>query len=956
MLKNVSDITSEGKATGLNTQDNIIGIDKSQSPDMMDVRIHFDGSYEKRLGSNTQNSVIIANSAGSGFSPTGSITNNLVAFWRFNEPSGERKDAFGGNHLTDGNAVPSDSGINNKSALFISSSGHYLYHENSSTLSTGDIDFALSAWIYLNSTSTSVNRTIIAKSDVVDGSVVLLMHMDGADGSTTFIDNGIHAHSSTPNPGAEIDTSEFVFGGASGFFNSASSPSIAVGGNDDDWFFSANNFTIDMRVRFNTISAVRGLIGQNEDASNWWGLYWNIDNNIYFKSESNGTEIHNLTFSFTPNTGTWYHLALTRHSGNFRAFVDGTTIGTVQTNTAPIADFTGALLVGGTRVDNGSSFGYQDGWLDEIRVVKGEAEWTGNFTPQSSAYTNPGSSQTNFEYKLYVRTDNIVVFEVSSSGTAADGSVSATSFGSITTSTWYNVVAWHDTGDLIGVGVNLSINTASYASGVKAGSAPLSVGAVSNGASEFFDGRIDESGFWKQVLTASDRSLIYNSGSSNTYQTAFDTKPWASFDFGASSIRWLVASVGTGVYASSNLGVTWVTIATDRSATYQFFERSKNVLVSTSDLYDSPLYWTGSVGTYMAVVNSNAPLCKYSINYQGFLILLNSNTRKRGFFYQDENTQLTGTWSSSFDIPSTQDDEITASFVLRRYLYISTRYYLYRVSYVGGNPDFSYLKVKDWGYIQRTVKYIYLEGVGQLVAGLCWDGKMRFFDGSDDQIFSNNIEQNNNMCDFSLDNISYAGSGPVISFAETDYNENVYKLCVSIGADSEQTTHIINYDGRSKAFYPYQRQLFNTMVMAESGNRRFLMAFDRSGYCHMMDSGNLDGNTTAIDDHLDSNYLFEKSPAQSQKGHETHLFFTDVNCGRIYYYDRKDFSKDYTLREDFVISGTDRKIIYHKVVDVPENYNVYQLRISSSSGTNNPWKIQRFDHFTKGQGIGKVTQ
>jgi len=121
----------------------------------------------------------------------------------------------------------------------------------------------------------------------------------------------------------------------------------------------------------------------------------------------------------------------------------------------------------------------------------------------------------------------------------------------------------------------------------------LVVGAVSNGAGNFFDGRIDETSFYKKLLSAGERSEIYNSGNANSLNEAFDTKPWASFDFGASSIRWLTVAAGTGVYASSNLGLTWVNIATDRSATYQYFERSKNVLIATSDLYNNPLSWSG---------------------------------------------------------------------------------------------------------------------------------------------------------------------------------------------------------------------------------------------------------------------------------------------------------------------------------------------------------------------------
>lgn len=945
MLKNVTDITSQGKQTGLNTQENILAIDKSQSPDMMNVIANFDGSLEKRLGSNTQNAVIIANSAAAGFSPTGGITNNLIAFWRMDEPSGNRSDAFGGNTLLDNNGVLSDGGIKNKAALFVAANTSYLLCNNTSTLSTGDINFSFSAWFYLNSTSLTTERTILSKKDVggpyggIDSSTVLLLHCDGINGSQVFTDNSLAPHVMTASGNVQQSTSQKKFGSASAAFDGAGdyiqTPNVGL-----DWNFGTGDFTIESQFYLNlSDGTAAGIVGTG--FNNGWFLVFNDPAQLVFYVTGTGN-----TGNWSPLLNTWYHLAAVRSSSVLKLYVNGSSILSIA-NAGNITGNTGNLFVGWDAQAD-ATFQMGSGFLDEVRVSK-TARWSTDFVAPTIAY----GAGNEFEYMLYVNTDQILTFRVSSSGTTQNGSVRATSFGALNTATWYNAIAYHDTADLLAVGVNLSMNSAAYTLGVRAGSAPFVVGSVSNGAEAFFDGRIDEVGFWKKILDTTDRTNLYNAGSANTYQNAFDNKPWASFDFGASAIRWLTVAAGTGVYASSNLGVTWVNIASDRSATYQYFERSKNALVATSDLYDTPLAWTGSANTFMVGLNSNAPLCKYSINFQGFLILLNSNTRKRGFFYQDENTQLTGTWASSFDIPSSQDDEITATFIFRKNLYISTRYYLYRISYVGGNPDFSFEKVKDWGFVPRTVKQIYVAGVGQVVKGLCWDRKTRLFDGSDDQISSDNIEDDNSLCVFSLNNISYSGSGPVVSFAETDYNQNVYKLCVAIGQDSMQTTHMINYDGRSKSFYPFNRQHFNTMVMAESANQRFLMAFDRSGYCHMLNSGNLDGNTTAVDDHFDCSLIFDKSPAQSQKGHQTNLFFSNTTCGRLFYLDRTDFDSDYDLRESFVISGSDKKFHIHKVIDVTESYNTYQWRLTSSAGTSTPWKLQRYDHLLKGQGIGR---
>ncbi len=437
------------------------------------------------------------------------------------------------------------------------------------------------------------------------------------------------------------------------------------------------------------------------------------------------------------------------------------------------------------------------------------------------------------------------------------------------------------------------------------------------------------------------------------------TAGWASFDFGASALRWYCVAAGTGVYASSNLGLNFFTIATDRTSSYQYFDRSKNVMIMTSDAYDNVLYWSGSGGTYAAFLNISAPLAKYSVNFQGFLVLLNSNLRKRGFFYEDENSQLTGgfngiiTAGGVFDLPSSADDEITAAIVLRKRLYVSTRYRLYRVTYVGGNPDWSFLELKQWGFVPRTVKKIVIRDVGEVIVGESWDRRIRLFDGADDRIISDNIENYNGMCDFAMRQISYAGSGLTTNFAETDPNTQTYRLCTTIGSTSAQTTHFLCLDGRTMAFYPYSNMPFQTMCMAESANQQFLMAVDRSGWIHMVDSGNTDKNATAINDIFDSSFLFEKSPSQLSKMQKVDLYFSVNSTGSIQYFDRTDFRSTFNLRKIINVNSSSLFVQHAESVNTPETANIYQYRLTSSSATTVPWRLNRADYFLTGLGIGK---
>lgn len=955
MLKNVTDLKSDDFGKGLNTNSNILSLEKNQSPNIMDVKVNFDESIEKRLGTNTLNAVVIAQSGGAGFSPDSGNTlkTSIQAFWPLDEDAGNRNDIISTHTLQNGNNVLQAAGIKRYSALFASANSNYLLITNTSTLATGDVDFSMSAWFYLNTTG---ERTIIAKRDLgtaLDASTKLLAHFNGANSSTTLTDISASAHTLTANGSAAINTTFAQFGSGSLDLNGSATANVSITGTTSDFDLQGSDFTFEVFLRPTSNGQVTWYEQMLSDGSNQYlQLYLTQVAGILYPAvdcSSSGTTAFSGSGSIAISTAAWTHLAVVKSNKAVSFYTNGSQNGLI-TGTGSLAAGTYFVRLG-VNLDSSGNPGAQRflGQLDEFRFSTTPRYMGASFTVPTKEF----GSSNDYEYWMYINTDNIVNFRVSSSGAAENATVLATSFGAVSTATWYNAVAWHDSiNNNIGISVNLSVTTAAYSSGVRSGSAPFVLGAISNGSSAFMDGRIDETGFWKKVLSAQERSDLYNLGTGNTYQLAFGRDSWGSFDFGATNLRWVVAAAGTGLYASSNLGITWVNIATDRTATYQSFERSKASLIATSDNYDRPLQWAGSAGTFATLLNTSAPLCKYAVNFQGFLILLNSNARKRIFAYEDENTQLTAAWTNNFDLPSSADDEITGSIVLRKNLYVSTRYSLYRVTYIGGNPDWSFKKIKDFGYVPHTMQVISLKDIGEVAVGLDWGRHLRLFDGSDDKIISTDIENDNTMCDFAMEKISYALSGLTISHSMLDKNENVYKLCVAIGADSMATTHMLNFDGRTMAFYPYQNMPFNTMVMAESGKRLFPLAFDRSGYCHIIDSGNLDAGITPINEVYDSPFLFEKSPSAISKSQRIDFYFTRSSAGTLYYQERVDFSAIFKPRDQFTITNDTTKVQIKKPIDIPQTAGVYQYRLTTSAGTADPWILNRTDYFLHGLGIG----
>lgn len=221
-----------------------------------------------------------------------------------------------------------------------------------------------------------------------------LLHMNGADASTTFADEN-SSHTWTANGNAQIDTAQSVFGGASGLFDGTgdflSTPNHAD--HRLDGGSNSNTWTIDFRLRFpSDPSTVMGLVQQFADASNYWAVYFDgSGNTLNFVVVSAGVVTVFISKSWNPAGTTWYHVAIVKNgTTGYLMFIDGTQIGVTETDTDVIPSITGELWIG--RLTNVlSNTYYLNGWIDEFRISKGVARWTSDFTPPTSEYGTVGT-------------------------------------------------------------------------------------------------------------------------------------------------------------------------------------------------------------------------------------------------------------------------------------------------------------------------------------------------------------------------------------------------------------------------------------------------------------------------------------------------------------------------------------------------------------------------------------
>lgn len=220
--------------------------------------------------------------------------------------------------------------------------------------------------------------------------VSLLLHCDGADGSTALVNSGPTPITITSDGAAKITTAQSRFGGASldttnpsGTYGTAAAPA-----NTPSLIFGTGDFTVELFVRssvsLQTIDYPRLVaVGEYLTSGGWNLVFLKPDGGQLFLDfyASGGVALGLPCGTLTDNT--WHHVAFARSGTTVRTFLDG-----VQQGSG-----TSGLNLSAT-VPFKISSGFR-GFFDEIRITKGVARYTASFTPPGctvSRYTQPRKS------------------------------------------------------------------------------------------------------------------------------------------------------------------------------------------------------------------------------------------------------------------------------------------------------------------------------------------------------------------------------------------------------------------------------------------------------------------------------------------------------------------------------------------------------------------------------------
>lgn len=239
--------------------------------------------------------------------------------------------------------------------------------------------FALPA---LSGTAALAGATSLTFSggDPYFASVSSLLHFEGADTSTTFTDQ--KGKTWTAFNQAQIDTAQFKFGSASGQWDGASdyieTPSHT------DFNFNFDSFTIECFVRPD-LAADRSVISRRGTGANGWALEVRATGAVWLRAMIGGSwsDTQITTATGLVVAATWTHIALVRDGSNWTIYVGGTSSGTL-TNAGTLDDSSSEAIRMG-RSQSSSENDYS-GHIDEMRVTKGVARYTANFTPPVAAF------------------------------------------------------------------------------------------------------------------------------------------------------------------------------------------------------------------------------------------------------------------------------------------------------------------------------------------------------------------------------------------------------------------------------------------------------------------------------------------------------------------------------------------------------------------------------------------
>ncbi len=477
------------------------------------------------------------------FAPTtelSSIGNKLKGFWGLEETSGTRYDRAHENTLTDNNTVLGTTKSNNTNmADFEDGNSEYLSLSDNTSVSTGDFDFTITAWV--KAEALSGLDAIVAKATNATTREFLLGYNNASSGVFDFNiynSSGTNVGQATASdPGApSANTWYYIVA-----WHDASADTVNI---------QVNNGTVGSTATSGSPSDTSASlrIGSYDGTQFYWdGVIGNVgywkrklttEEKTALYNSGNGQNYNAMTTGAMAAmagikngiVGFWNLDEYSAGSGAItRADVSGNGNNLTDNNTTASAPSVGGKLggAGDFEADNSESLSK----TDNADLSLGSdtdftfATWVNLESKTSNRNIlgkgDSGGASADFEYLLnYSTAVDRFRFTISDDTTAV--TATADTLGSPSTSTWYYIVAWHDkSANTVNIQVNNgTADSTAWSSGTFDGADGFAIGRGGDYiGGNFGDGLIDNTMFWKRTLTTAERTALYNSGNGVEFGT-----------------------------------------------------------------------------------------------------------------------------------------------------------------------------------------------------------------------------------------------------------------------------------------------------------------------------------------------------------------------------------------------------------------------------------------------------
>lgn len=378
-----------------------------------------------------------------------------------------------------------------------------------------NLQFEDATSIYTLGKDSSQNATVAADEDQYISQVTLLVQGSNNNNgnNNTFIDSSSNGHTVTRNGNVTQGSYSPFYSGGNPYSTTDNVGSAYFDGNgdfltvpDSDTFsFGSGNFTFECwaKTRTGNNSTSEPIItqsasGASSDSSFYFGF--GTDASVYV-SDGTGWDYNATSSISTYNDGEWHHVAAVRNGTSLIIYVDGVNVGSTTLSSGFTLGNSSRLI----QIGYQTSGTYYNGFISNLRITKGLARYTADFTP---SMTNPLANDVNTSLLLNFANGKII-----------DGS--------------QNLTAENLSGSYISTGVTKYNSGSIYCSGASGASGvkfPLNIGQG-----------MGSSALWPQAEDFTAEAWVYptNSGNQSTIMGIWDGVG------GGTGLSWIITTSGT---------------------------------------------------------------------------------------------------------------------------------------------------------------------------------------------------------------------------------------------------------------------------------------------------------------------------------------------------------------------------------------------------------------------------